>query len=365
MGAKGLEYGQGGPEPPAGEKPQDLFDCSFTAICSFIWAVEGNDELVLEKAAAPVQSIPVGEGVEGVEEGVVMDNGIRLPPPLPSVVERVEGATREAVHQKGWHAIRHAGAGRRVQSQRIGRVALFGGGVAAQHHQAPSSPGGAREGIYPGYGVGVFGLCSQQRAAGGFQIACLLGPHLQESRLHPSKSHGCGVDESRQAHAAHSSLEELRVLLRGASDLGSSCQHHMYLPDEAADGSVHVVVLAVHVGADTATQGDELGAWSDRKEPASRKGKTDDLLKGDTRFSAEDTLRGVEGQESVQGQGGDEAAGEAGVAVAETAALRQQGRPLAGKAHEILEASSPTPDGGHDRKPPPTCDILPLHAPRV
>ena len=75
----------------------------------------------------------------------------------------------------------------------------------------------------------------------------------------------------------------------------------MYLPDEAADGPVHVVVLAVHVGADTATQGDELGAWSDRKEPASRKGKTDDLLKGDTRFSAEDTLRGVEGQESVQG----------------------------------------------------------------
>jgi hypothetical protein len=134
------------------------------------------------------------------------------------------------------------------------------------------------------------------------------------------------------------------------------------------------MVFAVDVGAQTTTQGDELGSGGDGKKPPLGQGKTDDFLKGDARFSAKDARRSIEVQEPVKGQGGDEAARETGVAVAETAALRQQRLPLAREANEILKAAGAAPGGGYDRKSPPTCGLTGafretyptgIHAPEV
>jgi hypothetical protein len=111
---------------------------------------KGYDELVLQEAALAVHAVPVVDGVEGVEEGVVWDCFVYFFADLRVVVEFVKGFDGQGVQcERGevdWQGERQAlfdGFG----SEGFGLV------VVATHEDAPAQVLASDQEIDPGHGV--------------------------------------------------------------------------------------------------------------------------------------------------------------------------------------------------------------------
>jgi hypothetical protein len=72
------------------------------------------------------------------------------------------------------------------------------------------------------------------------------------------------------------------------------------LADMGAEGSSAVVILAVDIVSDRATDGDETSSGRDRKEPSFGKENIDDFGKANPAFATECPRGFVETQEAVE-----------------------------------------------------------------
>ena len=109
-------------------------------------------------------------------------------------------------------------------------------------------------------------------------------------------------DDAGEAHAADGGAEQLGVVGAAAAAWHPVRGRQGERLEVGAEGTVALVILAVHVGGDHAADGDEPGAGHDRGEPATGSEHLEDVGEQDAGLAGEQPGIGVEREHPVEGQ---------------------------------------------------------------
>ncbi len=77
-------------------------------------------------------------------------------------------------------------------------------------------------------------------------------------------------DHTREPHPAHGPGERVRIARDRHRSVGTVCRHEIECEDVVADPAIDVMVLAMHVVRDRASERDEAGTGRDGQEPSAR-----------------------------------------------------------------------------------------------
>ena len=165
--------------------------------------------------------------------------------------------------------------------------------MLAQKHDGAPEISAFGEAVDPRDGIGPVGA-RLERLHGRGEIGRGKAALADPAALDGLQAQGGAQDDPRQSHASNRPGEQIRVLLaRTAADFTVGPDNVDPL-DEAAERSVLVVVLAVHVGRDRAAQRDEFRPGRDREKPAARQKGLDDLAQRHARFRDQDARVRIE-----------------------------------------------------------------------
>ena len=141
---------------------------------AFVATLFGEDELILGETSLSVDSIPLSDGIERIEEAVDIDLLLRNPLSDSVVVEPVEGFYTPVVEGEAGEIEGDALLGLQsvIQLTVVGEVAC--------HRQASAYLVIFGEAVYPGHGVGAFAVALES-FEGLFEIFCLDGTLLDIS----------------------------------------------------------------------------------------------------------------------------------------------------------------------------------------
>ncbi len=235
---------------------------------------ERDDELVLHQTADAVETVPADHHVEGVEE---RGNALQLTLlvagrlAVPELVEDTDGEPVENSHRR--HQRRYQYLNPRPIGTRLLGVArpelVHARMITAGQHTAPEATTLGHQ-IDPGDAVAVVVVTFAHRREQGIDVGKALGVHRHPTGLDRYQAEGGFEDHSGEAHPADRRPEQFRIRVRPDGHLRPVSEEKGEGLDMVAEGSLDVMVLAVHVAGDRPTDGHEAGPGGDRHEPSPR-----------------------------------------------------------------------------------------------
>ena len=131
------------------------------------------------------------------------------------------------------------------------------------------------------------------------------------------------IDKSRQAHAAERGPKQFGALIARAAHQRAIGQHHVQRFDKRGDGPLGVVVFAVDICGNAAAERGELGPRRNGGKKPCGRAKRMISAKVMPACAYKNPALQVEVEQVLEGQGGDDALVQAGVAVGAAIALGQ------------------------------------------
>src|SRR3989339_1892223 len=122
------------------------------------------------------------------------------------------------------------------------------------------------------------------------QIICRMVTYHHLRSLDRYELEGHFADNAGEPHAAHGSPENFRIFSGGTGFLAAIGHDQLDADDMLTEGAVMMMVFAMHVGSDAATQRYKFGAGSHRHEPSLFYDHGQNIGQGHAGFGAQDAL---------------------------------------------------------------------------
>ena len=279
---EGQGSGVGRPESLQNGKEAGCTGVSQSRQCAFHnpSSLVGNNKLILQEALRSVHPIPIAHPIEWMEETRNRMDLIRSALRVfaePRLIERTHGRrVQQAVRDES----RSAWQGRcRVRERGIRLLArqLLTAGVITSGEHAPSRRCDA---VDPRDRIPVVVIALDHASHHVVEVRAPHGVHAHTRRLDRKETERRFDDHSRQAHSTDSGPEHFfgRRVRGRQNQLLARPVDNTHRDNVTSETTFDVVVLAVNVGRDRPTDGDESSARRDGDEKTGRHDRSQNLV---------------------------------------------------------------------------------------